>query len=204
MAQPATSATGGYLAPQLAPAVAPLEDDALDDFLQAVVAGVTGLPGNVVVPRWQEDVPNLPNAGTDWCGIGITVQRADTFAAIVHACQNEDTPPGVGYDELQRQEQMDLLCSFYGPNARGNASRLRDGLQVPQNLEVLQLNGMGLVDTGDILSLPTLVKEKWLRRFDLTVTIVRQIRRQYSVLNLLSMQGAVHNGVYATSIDVNP
>lgn len=201
MAQPNTSATGGYLAPAASPA--PLEDDALDDFLQELVAGVTGMPGESVFPRWQPDVPNLPGFPEDWCGMGIVRQTADTFAVMQHFCENELDPPGNGFDQLQRQERIDLLCSFYGPNCRGNASRLRDGLQVRQNLEQLQLAGMGLVETGDIVMLPTLVKERWQKRVDLPVVIVRQIRRQYGALNLLKVNKiVVHNEIYDTEIDV--
>ena len=49
-----TSATGGYLAGQLAP----LADDELDDAIQAAVASISGLPGDLVRPRWQPAGPS--------------------------------------------------------------------------------------------------------------------------------------------------
>jgi hypothetical protein len=54
------SRTAGYLGPKGSPDPVPLEGDAWEDFCQQVVAGVTGLPGNRVFPRWQLEEPNHP------------------------------------------------------------------------------------------------------------------------------------------------
>lgn len=172
-----TSATGGYLAPAATPA--PLEDDAFTDFLQAILVGISGLPGNRVFPRWQPQPPNLPAKSIDWAALGITNFRPQTFAVELH------TEDG---DEIQRHEEIDILTSFYGPHAWGFASQFRDGLQVSQNRYALQAAGMGLVDTGELINAPQLLKELWTQRVDMRWTIRRAIQRKYPVLSLLSAQ----------------
>ncbi|GHE70024.1 bacteriophage protein [Camelimonas fluminis] len=181
-----TSSTGGYLTPEAIPS--PLEDDGLDDFLQAMVAGITGLPGKMVRPRWQPIPPKQPTPETDWSAIGITTRTPDDNAVVIHR------PDGEGADALQRHEEFDALASFYGPNCQQYAGRLRDGLSIAQNREPMQRLGMGLVNVGNIVLLPELLNQRWLRRADLTVRIRRQIDRTYPVLNILSSGGTIHAG----------
>lgn len=194
-----TSATGGYLAPAGTPA--PLEGQALYRFLHDLIAGITSLPGAEIRPRWQPEPPNLPTYGNDWAAFGITKRTNRKFAYVRHV-PAVASPAAPGYDEYQTHEEMEILVSFYGPNADINAAVLRDGLYIPQNLEVLQLNAMGLVDTGDLMTVPSLVKERWLYRVDLPVTIRRQILRQYPILDLVGADVVVNNEQYTTAITV--
>lgn len=173
-----TSATGGYLVPAASPA--PLEGQSLNRFLQQFVVGITGLDPTLVRPRWQPEPPNMPAVDATWVAIGITSRRADTFAAIVR------DPTGDGADTVQRHEEFDLLCSFYGPAADDTASMLREGLSVAQNREPLGLADMGLVSVSDTMAAPALINDRWQYRLDMTVTIRRQIRRTYPVLSILT------------------
>jgi hypothetical protein len=174
-----TSATGGYLAPT---APVPAEDDELDNLMQELVAGVTGLPGAMVRPRWQSTVPKQPEPNEDWCAIGITRQANDAGPAIQH------DGAGEGSDEYVRHQEIDLLCSFYGPAAKGYAQLLADSMAVPQNSEQLALHGMKFIRVSDIQPAPALINQQWNRRFDLTLTLRRKITRTYPVLNLLSSE----------------
>ena len=183
-----TSATGGYLVPDgvITP---PLEDDALDDFLHDVFQGVAGIADpKLVRPRWQPDTPNLPDRSVTWMAFGIMNRSADTFAAVIH---DGAAAAGEGADVVQRNELLDIMCSFYGPNCQATGALFRDGLSVAQNREVLFLNGMGLVSVGDLKKAPELVKNVWLPRADLPLVIRREIRREYPVLNLLSAQATL-------------
>lgn len=184
-----TSATGGYLQPNPPPAPAPLEGQNLLDFLQEVLVGVTGLNGTMVRPRWQSDPPNIPNAGDAWCAFGITSRPSDTFAYVGHIT-NQANPQGA--DAMQRQETLHLLASFYDQGSSGLADEyaalLRDGFQIAQNREVLQRNGFAFVSSGELETVPSLLKERWLYRVDIALTIRRQIDRTYPVLNLDSAQ----------------
>lgn len=179
------SASGGFLQPSAAPS--PLEGQDLNRFLQQIIVGISGLDGTLVRPRWQTEMPVIPDAATVWAAMGITTRPRDTFAAIVHGSS------GQGYDELRRHETLHTLCSFYDTGVNGQADKfcaiVADGLAIPQNREVLTLNGFGLVNTGDPTAVPSLWKERWLYRVDLQILFRRQIKRQYQVLNLLSAQG---------------
>jgi hypothetical protein len=176
---PNTSATGGYLAPT---APVPPDDVDLDNLLQELVAGVTGLPGEMVRPRWQPTVPKQPEPTENWCAMGVSVQTNDSGPAIRH------DPAGDGSDTYTRHQQIDLMCSFYGPSAKGYAQRLADSISIPQNGEQLALNGMKFVSASDIQPAPALINQQWNRRYDLTLVLRRKITRTYPVLNLLSAE----------------
>lgn len=174
------SSTGGFLSPVAG--TAPLEGQALNRFLQQFVVGITGLPGNMVRPRWQPEPPDIPAFGTDWASIGVTGREADTFASEIH------NPAGNGSDTVYRQELLEVLVTFYGPNADQYASYLREGVSVAQNREVLQQNAFGLVSVGDLVTVPELIKNRWIYRVDLPITFRRAIEYIYPVLNLESAE----------------
>lgn len=180
---PNDSSTGGYLAPAGSPA--PLEGQALNRFLQQIWVGITGLAGTLVRPRWQPEPPAIPAFGTDWMAFGIMRRPGDAFPSTIHS------PTGNGNDSIYRQEILEILCTFYGPDADSYASLLREGLFVAQNLEVLQLNNFGLVGVGETVAVPEMIKDRWTYRVDMYVTLRRSIEYTYPVLNILSASGTV-------------
>lgn len=190
------SNVAGFIAPNVSPA--PLEGQAFDGFLQQIIVGITGMTGSLVRPRWQPEPPNLPAIGTTWAAFGVMLTTPDTYAAIIHRGAGEGT------DELQRHETNEVLISFYGPDADLYASRLRDGLQIAQNREMLFLNGMAHVETKAPISVPTLVKERWLYRLDVTWVMRRAIQRVYPILNVLSAQGSINYEDATVDFVVNP
>lgn len=204
------SSTGGYLAP--VDAQPPPEDAALDAIFQQLVAGVTGLPGSMVRPRWQPVIPRQPEPNINWCALGISDQTMDAGPAIIHQSQFEQpivTGDGSsvvtddnstvgsvnvnGQDVMQRHEDIDVLCSFYGPSAKGYAHLLVDGMYVPQNNEQIKALGISFIGTGDIRTAPDFVNEQWIRRYDVTLQFRRMVSRTYAVLNLLSAQPDYHS-----------
>lgn len=179
---PNTSATGGYLSPTVSPA--PLEGNALVDFFHDWIAGITGMVVGNIRPRWQPEPPDLPLDGIDWMFFGITNREADVNIAEIHYA---------GKDQVRRQEVLTIMASFYGPNADNNAHVLREGMQVAQNREILLLNNMGFVESGDTVSMPEMIKQKWTYRVDLEFRIRRQIVREFAVLDLASAGGSLKN-----------
>ncbi|WP_089177146.1 hypothetical protein [Bosea sp. AS-1] len=179
---PNTSATGGYLAQSSAP---PAEGDDLDDILQKVVVGITGIDGTLVRPRWAANPLPRPERTVNWCAIGVTGIEADAFPAVIHH------GTGDGYDELQRHETIDLLASFYGPAAASNAALFKDGLSIAQNREELFKVQMSVLETGRIIKAPDLLNNTWIEKYDVPVRFRRCVTRTYPVLNLLSAQGTV-------------
>lgn len=190
------SSTGGFLTPT--DVSGELNDAPFTDFLQSVVVGITGLPGTQVRPRWQPEPPNWSPFGSDWASIGVTARRPDKYAANVHRSF------GDGFDEVYRQEIVEILCSFYGPSSETNSELLSMGLQVPQNLSVMSLAGLGIVEVEDSILTGELIHERWLRRVDIGFTMRRAQIYKYPVLNLLGAQGVLTiDGMPSQPINVN-
>lgn len=192
-----TSASGGYLAPD----TMIVDDDALTDIITAAVAGVTGLPGNMVRPRWQPKPPPRPAALVDWCAVGIVEDDQDDNPVVVH---DGLANGGLGQDVLMRQESFQVLASFYGPNAKGYAKRLRDGLYISQNREQLQQESISFVSASTIRALPEQVGAQWLDRFDLPLFFRRAVNRVYEVQSIASSDIDLNNETEIVHISVNP
>ena len=174
-----TSATGGYIQPTSA---LPLDDAALDTLLQALVVGITGLPGNLVRPRWQPVAPKQPDASVDWCAVGVMDYDAESNISITH------DGTGLGQSTSYQNETLDIQASFYGPTARGNASLLRDGLMIAQNRELLSLQEISLKgQPGRAIRAPELVNQQWINRVDLPFTLSRRIVRIWPIENILGI-----------------
>jgi hypothetical protein len=174
---PNTSATGGYLLPDGVLST-PDEDDVLDAAFQKAIAGITGLAGPMVRPRWQTVVPTQPEPTVNWCAFGVMSQAVQDGPYIQHNSSGSDT--------LSRHEDISILCTFYGPSCHRFAMVLRDGLHIPQNVYALRAGGVSFIDAGLIRTLPEFVNQQWIRRADIPVRFRRQVSRTYSVLNILA------------------
>ena len=132
----------------------------------------------MVRPRWQANPPKTPEPSVNWCAIGIADIKQDQgpyleqVAVLTH-----------GY---QRHEDLTLACTFYGPQAQGYATALRDGLAIPQNIEALAAVGIKFIECSSTRAAPELYNQQWLKRYDLTVRFRRQVKRTYSVQTVLS------------------
>jgi hypothetical protein len=175
---PNDSSTGGYLSP-VAPSSA-LFDAALDALLQQAVVGITGLAGSLVRPRWQPVVPKQPEPSINWCAIGVTEIDPMDYPAEIH------DGAGNGSDQQQAWEEFAVLASFYGPDGMANAALLRRGLYVAQNRELLQAQGIDLVEAGKVVTAPDLVNQQWVQRRDIPIRLRRQVVTVYPILNILS------------------
>ena len=193
---PNDSSTGGYIQPSSTGG--DLNDQALAQFLQQIVVGITGLPGSMVRPRWQAEPPNIPDFGTNWAAIGPGARKREPFAAVIHS------PTGDGSSKVIRNRQIDVLCSFYGPAAEANSELLANGLEVPQNREAMQLAGFNLVSAADgPIIAPALLKQRWQYRADVTFTLRQQQQYTYSVLNLEGAAATVYVEGFTDSITVS-
>ncbi|WYX07740.1 hypothetical protein WJ978_16440 [Achromobacter xylosoxidans] len=122
-----SSATGGYLAPiAISP---PLEDAELEALFLGFIAGVSGLPPSMVRTHWPAAGVEPPAQSDTWCLMDIRAQTADAGPVVAH------DPAREGSDSYVRHEDIEVLCSMFGPNALRHAALLRDGAAVPQNRE---------------------------------------------------------------------
>lgn len=173
-----TSATGGYLMPG-GPAP-PTGDSVLDGVLQTVLTGITGLPGDLVRLLWQASPTETPPSGTDWCAFGVLSVTQNASPVITH------DGAGDGVDVYRRHMDIEVLVSFYGPNARLYGQILSDGMYVPQNSEAMRTVQMAFISASALTAAPELLNQQWIRRYDLTILLRRQVVSTYQVLNILS------------------
>jgi hypothetical protein len=185
---PNSSATGGFL-PQLN---TPLSDDALMNVIHDTISGITGIPANLVRPRWQPGIdvngnritpPNQPPAGTLWCGVGITLRTSTDYPQIRHI--------NGGPDRLTRWSQLTVLASIFGPGCQGIAEQLRDGLYVWQNQELLNTVGVKVIDAGEIAAVPDLTNYQWINRADVPIHLAQAVDRDYNVLDIVESAGTI-------------
>ena len=171
--QPTEPQPGGQLPP----------GDTMANYLQQFIAGVAGMEGSSVYQRWQIEPPNLPAYGVDWAAVGMIRRRQiGIYAATIHHPLDNN---GDGSTEMQRHEEFDILCSFYGENSQHYCDNLIDGLMIWQNKSALHLAGMKFVEVQEPTFSPELIRQQWWSRWDATVVMRRIIRRNYNVLNLL-------------------
>lgn len=172
-----TSVTGGYLSPI---GTQPDYDKDLSHVLQEAIAGITGISGDLVRRKYQPTTPKMPEPKVDWVSFYIHTTTPDDSPAITH----KDSVGG-GYDENVRHEELNVLCTFHGTNAESYASRLRDGLGIPQNMAALKTKQISFIDAGQVTAVPEFINQVWVRRFDVLVTFRRKTLRSYAVLNVL-------------------
>lgn len=156
----------------------------LNQFLQTVMVGVSGLDGALVRPRWQVAPAKQPDLNVNWMALGITSNTADAHSYV------NLLPDGT--NTSQRHETLELQCAFYGPEALGYASLVRDGFEIQQNLDALRSANMGFVSTTPALHMPELVNERFIDRIEMGVSLRREIKRVYAILSFISASGRVH------------
>lgn len=176
-----TSATSGYLTPTSAPVL----QEAFEDALQEMVVGITGLPGRMVRPRFQERPPSRPKKNDDWCAVGITDTSLTSHTFTVHNGSDD------GRTFVISTDQVEVMATFYGPNSRDIASRLRDGLHLGQNRAVARMAGVVVSEIGSPRNVPEMVAQTWVPRVDLPMTVQWETRQTYGVLNLLNASGGL-------------
>lgn len=179
------STTQGYLQPI---SVLPVNDRALEDIFGEAIAGITGLNRNDVRPREQPQPPNLPDQEKDWCAFGVTPIEQDTFAYVRQLPALESNGEG----QVERDEILDVFISFYGANSHQFMSHCREGLSVQQNREFLWLQGIKLVGIGRPIKVPSLLKDRYVRRIDLSVQFTRRVVIRYAVRNISIAIGDLH------------
>ena len=167
----------------------PAEDAAFDTALQAVVVAVTGLPSNMVRPRWQLVAPPQPEPEADWCAIGVVDETPEDNTYSRH---DYTAAAGNGETTTQTNVTVQILASFYGVNAKGYAALMRDGLMIAQNREALTVQSVSLVAMPDpVLFVPTMLNERAYPRADVRFRLRRAMVRVWPIRNIKSIQGAI-------------
>jgi hypothetical protein len=159
----------------------PPDDASWDAIIQKFTKQVTGLPGNLVRPRWQTISPRMPEPNVNWVAIGYTMERTDPNPSIVHNYNLN----GKQCDVLIRHERITALASFYGPNSSALAKLFRDQLYFPQNAALLLQYDAGVNSIGNLSTVPELRNQQWVKRYDFSFTLSRKLVREYLTYDLL-------------------
>lgn len=169
------SSTGGFLPP-----VSPVEtSEEIEDALHGLIAGLTGLPGSMVRPKWQAESVTFPESGADWCAFGILEEGGGAIGGERHFGEGE------GHNVASAHEPFSVLVSFYGRNSRANVRKLRLGLAVAQNREYLYKREIAFVEAGPNTHVPEIAGELWNDRWDIRLAFRRRTAAEYPVLNIV-------------------
>ncbi len=185
---PIDSSQAGYLDPT----ASPLEGDALNKVLHDAIVGLTGINGKLVRPRWVPEPSTQPSFDENWVAFGIPRTVPD------YASYEEVIVDGV--TQIQRDELLFVLHSFYGPNCKALAERMRNALDVSQNRAALRAAGLLFKEAQEPVVLPALLKEKWVKRVDITIVYARRAIHTYAIRIIESGQLGLDNEHYVTPI----
>lgn len=173
------------------------EGRSLENWLQHWVAAVSDIEASLVRPRWQPTPTMLPDITTPcWIATGITRKKPQgqwsyTGHNGVPEAGQFDRPGEPGRDQMIRWEDFELLVTWYGPECEVTSENFYSGCMVWQNRVVLRLVGLALVEVGEQIRAPEMIKEQWLDRVDRTVFFRRVVQRSYPVFNLIHAHGVI-------------
>lgn len=183
---------GAYIQPS---STSGLTAATLNDFLHDFVAGLSGLNVALVFPRWQAEPPNIPQNGTAWAAVGVVGKTKDNYPFVGENVTDYNTDPVTQDYELQAQEELECLVSFYDLGTDGQADTLADlfcdNIKVPQNLELARTAGFAFVECSGTTNVPILLKQRWNNRVDVKFNIRQQVTRVYPVLGIESLDVTV-------------
>jgi hypothetical protein len=190
MADPITSATGGYLRQTSVS----LDGLALRRFIATVLVGLTGVDENLVRPSWQPNPPAQPDITVNWLAFGISSTPAP---GTTYHDQHDTTATQVRYEDTE------VACTCYGPDCLAIAGALRDALELAQNRDALVANGLNFAAHGDIMHVPEKIGERWFDRADILLMFRREIRREYRIFPFIQATGTIAGAENETAIEIN-
>ncbi len=174
----------------------PVYDSPLDRVMHDVIAGVTGLPGALIRPRWQPEPPATPDIAVNWIAFGNMGEKRDTFAHVSEINQGD-----MGQD-VTRTEEIKFLVSVYGPRCNEYAAILADGFMIGQNRDGLIDLNASIVYCTDAITAPALINGKWVKRADMEVMVRRRTVRRYNVAAIESAHLSLDTEVSQTAINI--
>ena len=163
-----TSETGGYL---LLDGEAVPNDQLLEDILQGLIVGVTGLSGEWVRPRFQTEPLPIPKINQNWVAFAIQKQIPDD-GPYFEQSENQTSI---------RHERLEVFLSFYGPNGQMYANRLVKGLAIPQNIDQIKQHQIKFIEVGNILKAPDKINEQYVYRHDVTAVFMRKTKQAHLI-----------------------
>lgn len=168
-------------------------DDPFDTVFHKTIKGLSGLPGDMVRPRWQPDPPNQPPVAASWVAFGVTSIEPDKNAYLDHTLEGT---------YVERDEQVTVTLSFYGPQAMSLAQRFVDGIELSQNRADLREQGVAVLYAQNPVQVPALLQGTWRKKVDVQLLCARRTRRLYPVNTIESAGAGLDNEHWVTPLTV--
>ena len=186
----ADSTAAGYLRPGTSP---PYGNE-LEDVFQRAIVGITGIPGNMIRPKYQPSPANQPGFDVDWCAFSVYVEPRmwNPHKAVL---------PDGSY-VVEGTEVLAVACSFYGPNYQALETSWRDGVHLGQNLDELVAQKIAFIEFDDPVVVPVLLKQQWVKKADVKATFHRWTSRTYPVLSLVDAPGTINSDGTSVTFDI--
>lgn len=165
------STVAGFLTPT---GDAPAYDAQMNVQIIRWVTGLTGLPEALI---FTASAQTPPDSASTWCEFEIEMVEADVCA--LHIQHREESA------SQRVQETVTVMLRFCGTAGLGTAAQLRDGVKVNQNNAALNAEGFTFHRASPIVFEPLLINTQWLRRYELHVTLIREITRDYAIKMLV-------------------
>lgn len=157
----------------------PIEGQALRRAIQQWLAGVTGLHGAMVRPRFQKNAPPWPDNEVNWLAFN----------------ESNRTPIGNNFqrDTLTLSHvSVEFTIRTYGPEAAGIASDLRDGCQLGNNRDQLRQYGFGFTKISPAVMLGDEDPNGEYRDcWQMTLTLQREEIRDYNLDQFMGASGTI-------------
>ena len=151
----------------------------LEELLRTVFSGCTGIKRINVRTKWKAEPDNIPKKAETWLSFAI-MSRESPKAQVLHL----ETLDGEGSSRVMTHETIEVLTSFFGPDAEDMAVRLKAALQVSQNREALFREGVAFVRGGNVTTMPALVAFGWRPRADMTLTFRRAPKKSFGTVEI--------------------
>lgn len=170
-----SSETAGWLTPV---SDDPAYDNTLEEYIKGLVQGICGLDENYIISVDSANFSSVITASENSCAFTLNKISTEGDAALVN--QQEEKA------ELYQNEIIECLLHFYGSAAQGYAARFRDGSQLSQNHAQLQQLSLGIREFSPLTTASELINDTRKRRYEMTVTLVRKIVREYGIHSLVA------------------
>lgn len=92
----------------------------LEELLRTVFSGCTGIKRINVRTKWKAEPDNIPKKAETWLSFAI-MSRESPKAQVLHL----ETLDGEGSSRVMTHETIEVLTSFFGPDAEDMAVRLK-------------------------------------------------------------------------------
>lgn len=157
-----------------------LEDDDLENVVQAYFVSLTGLDPTLVRPSWQQDPPAMPDRNVNWLAFHRGLARRTVDPVVRHTSVDD---PEAGQSSVSRQEEQEWEFVCYGPNA----GRCYNRISLTAGVDFhIGNNTLRLVRVGNPQPMFEKKHDQWINRVGSQVVLRRTVSSAYTVPDVIT------------------